>query len=470
VSVLKLSEVNLLNDRFRFDSEFLKKEYLQIENLLTKSNFKRLSEIDYHIKHPSEIKREYVEEGTWFFRTQNIRPLKIEFSNEVYISKEDAIKLKNNSINYNDIVITRTGANFGQTAIFNIERTAIGSSHTFILRNSYFNQSYLAVFFNTKYGRKLIDKGMYGGSQPEIAPYYISNIPIPDLKISFQNEIELLLKSSENKILLSKQTYTQAENLLLQEIGLQNFEPSKEAVNIKSFKESFGTTGRLDAEYYQKKYEEILMYIKSNCKYEKLESLTTFINNGNQPPYSENGEIIFFSQKWINDKSIDYSFLNSKDEPRVSKSFFDDKKNKPYLIQKHDILYYSVGANLGYCHNYLLDEPIAIGSFINLIRPNSNRVNPLYLGIVLNSLIGRLQSEKEKSGMAQPYIYAKSLREFIIPIIDIQKQNQIADLISESFQLKTESERLLEVAKKAVEMAIEIDEENAIKYIKDNEI
>lgn len=56
--------------------------------------------------------------------------------------------------------------------------------------------------------------------------------------------------------------------------------------------------------------------------------------------------------------------------------------------------------------------------------------------------------------------------EFLIPIIDTKKQEQIAKLIQGSFQLKTESERLLEVAKKAVEMAIEEGEEVAKEYVK----
>ena len=92
-------------------------------------------------------------------------------------------------------------------------------------------------------------------------------------------------------------------------------------------------------------------------------------------------------------------------------------KNKPYLIRKNDILYYSVGANLGYCHNYLEDENIAIGSFINLIRADKNKINPVSLGFVLNSIVGRTQAEMNKSGLAQPYIYAKNLRKFKIPVL-----------------------------------------------------
>ncbi len=42
-------------------------------------------------------------------------------------------------------------------------------------------------------------------------------------------------------------------------------------------------------------------------------------------------------------------------------------------------------------------------------------------------------------------------------------------MVEESFRLKTESEQLLETAKRAVEIAIEEDEESALKYLQENE-
>ena len=51
--------------------------------------------------------------------------------------------------------------------------------------------------------------------------------------------------------------------------------------------------------------------------------------------------------------------------------------------------------------------------------------------------------------------------------MDLNTQSQISSLIQESFALKAESERLLNVAKQAVEMAIEQDEESATKWIQE---
>ncbi|MGF1532998.1 MAG: hypothetical protein ACFCUI_04805 [Bernardetiaceae bacterium] len=55
----------------------------------------------------------------------------------------------------------------------------------------------------------------------------------------------------------------------------------------------------------------------------------------------------------------------------------------------------------------------------------------------------------------------------MILIIDFDKQREIADLVKESFKLKKQSEHLLEVAKTAVEIAIETDEERALAHIQD---
>ncbi len=48
----------------------------------------------------------------------------------------------------------------------------------------------------------------------------------------------------------------------------------------------------------------------------------------------------------------------------------------------------------------------------------------------------------------------------------MEAQTQIATLVQQRFTLKAQSEHLLEVAKRAVEIAIEQDEQTAMDYIK----
>ncbi len=466
VSIIKMSELNLINDRFRFDAEYTKKEYLIIEEKLKSINFKRLIDTDTKIIHPSEIKRKYVENGEWFFRTQNLRPLKIENSNDVFISKEDANKLAKNEIKYGDVLITRTGANYGQTAIYNIKNKAIGSSHVFILRNSFFNQSYLAVFLNTKYGVKMIDKGMYGAAQPEIAPYYLLNIPIPDFNISFQEKIEELIKLSEKATTQSQQTYTQAENLLLETLGLKDFKPSVEKVNIKNFKDSFLTTGRLDAEYYQPKYEKVVEKIKEN-NYARLADLVN-IKKSIEPgsnAYSDEG-LPFL-------RVADYNkFGTTEPNKCLSDSYVKENTIKlSELKPKEETIIFSKDGSVGTA--YMLKENknlITSGAILHLTVKNKEQVLPEYLTLALNSQLVQMQAERDAGGSIILHWRVGEIENVIIPIIDLKTQQQISDKIEESFRLKKQSEQLLELAKTAVEKAIEEDKEAAIEYINNSKL
>lgn len=463
ISVLKLSEVNIRNDRFRFDSEFFKKEYLKIEKSLYGLPHKCLSNIDYLLIHPNEMKREYVgNNGKWFFRAQNVRPLKIDLSNQVFISNEDAKRLSKNSIKKYDVVITRTGANFGQTALYNIDNFAIGSSHTFILRNDFFNQSYLAVFLNTRYGRRMIDKGAYGGLQPEIAPYYLSNIPIPVFSSDFQICIEKLLLNSESLTNKSQTKYAQAEDFLLNALGLKGFRPSQESINIKNFSESYGSSGRLDAEYYQIKYEEVVSKIRAT-NHERLANLVN-IGKSIEPGsahYSDEG------LPFVRVSDYDKFGLSTPDKYLTDEFCKENTELVKGLKPKKETILLSKDGSVGTA--YMLREDavfITSGAILHLTVKDKNKVVPEYLVLVLNSNLVQMQAERDAGGSIILHWRISEIENMVLPVIDFDKQQKIADLINESFMLRKQSGYLLETAKTAVEMAIDQNEETAIAHIR----
>ncbi len=464
----KLFSSTLENKDFRIDSQFYTKE--PIKNPLLK--YDKIGNLLENAQYGISISMNEDGDGYPIYRMNEIHNMLCDIDVSKY-AKISSSELQIFKLNDRDVLFNRTNSFewVGRTGLYRRidDKDFVFASYLvrFIPNEDKLLPEYLTAFLNTKYGIWDIKRrARQSINQTNVNPEEVKAIEIPLLSLNFQKLLKQNFDLAHRNRINSLEKYTFAEDILLEELGLKDFEPKNEPVNIKSFKESFLTTGRLDAEYYQKKYEELLYFIEKKTQWEYLKNLTSYINNGNQPPYSENGEIKFFSQKWIKDKEIDYSFLKDENEPRVDKSFFEIEKNKSSLIYKGDILYYSVGANLGYCHNYLADEPIAVGSFINIIRADKTKINEIYLGVVLNSFIGRMQAEREKSGVAQPYIYAKNLRMFKIPLIDASKQQEIAELVEQSFALKKQSEELLEVAKRAVEIAIEQNEEKAIKFIK----
>ena len=87
--------------------------------------------------------------------------------------------------------------------------------------------------------------------------YKLRELCIPRFSETFQQTIEHIVKSAHANLSKSKSLYSEAEELLLKELGLKNWQPNNTPVNIKQLKDSFVASGRLDAEYYQQKYDEL---------------------------------------------------------------------------------------------------------------------------------------------------------------------------------------------------------------------
>lgn len=55
----------------------------------------------------------------------------------------------------------------------------------------------------------------------------------------------------------------------------------------------------------------------------------------------------------------------------------------------------------------------------------------------------------------------------IVPVLDMDKQKELAEMVQKSFALRRQSKQLLEYAKRAVEIAIERGEDAALAWLKD---
>jgi restriction endonuclease S subunit len=232
--------------------------------------------------------------------------------------------------------------------------------------------------------------------------------------------------------------------------------------NIKSFKESFGTTGRLDAEYYQQKYEFVIELLqKSN--YEKLVDIVS-ISKSIEPGsahYSEDEGLPFYR---VSDLS---KFGMSKPDKTLTDSFVKHNSNQiESLKPQKDTILFSKDGSVGTA--YLLGENlqgITSGAILHLKIKDSTKVLPAYLTLVLNSKLVQMQAERDAGGSIILHWRVSEIENVIVPIVAIEIQEKIAELVEESFALKSKSEQLLSTAKRAVEMAIEEGEEVALAWI-----
>ncbi len=84
---------------------------------------------------------------------------------------------------------------------------------------------------------------------------------------------------------------------------------------------------------------------------------------------------------------------------------------------------------------------------------------------MLKSSVGQLQLKKGCSGTILNAIDRNEFKKIILPSIPKSKQLEIQNKVTEYFNLRKQSKRLLESAKHAVEMAIEQDEDTAIQWL-----
>ncbi len=442
---------------FRLDADFYRSDYLKF---LKQINLKKKLYLK-KILHPTEIKRIYEDNGLQILLAQNVRNNELDFSNIVFMSEDLKEELKRNKLQYDDVVLTRSGANFGQSASFKQKQDIYACADVLVIKNTQdFKGGYLSTFLNTKQGRSLLDRGSYGMAQPHIAPFYLYNLPIPKFNENFENIVDDLVNKAEKHKGQSKSLYSQAEQLLLSELGLLDWKPKHTLAFVKNFSAT-QEAERIDAEYFQPKYEEIIEAVKKyKGGFEELGNLVKVkksVEPGSEA-YQENGV------PFIRVSNLSKFELSTNNQQFISEELYEELK--VHQPKKGEILL-SKDATPGMAY-YLNEEPqkmIVSGGILRL-KMDNKQILPEYLTLVLNSVIVQKQIERDAGGSIINHWRPDQVKTTLIPILKEDKQKEIKELIEKSFSDRKLSKSLLEIAKRGVEMAIEKDEQEAEKWIK----
>jgi len=466
---LKLSEVLEDNITFRFDSQYFKKELISFyKNITDSEKLGSFVESGYRVVYENtkilDIHSDNQKDYTRFLQASDLLTPEIILDKVGFVNNEDWNRYKKGRIEKGELLIEVKGKAEKVAIVYDdIPEKILVSGSLFKLKvNNKITKEYLLTFLLCKYGEMFKNR-----SKTNLLIAYISkpdlyNIPVPTTSKDFQLSISNLIQLAHERLIRSKTLYKQSEQLLLKELDLLDFEPSKEKIAIKSFSESFGVSGRLDSEYYQPKYDEIIKKIKSK-DYDTLENIVNIkksIEPGSES-YQDDG-IPFIRVSNLT------KFGLSEPDIHLSQNLFDKEILEKLQPKKNTILL-SKDGTVGIAYNLKEDSNIITSGAMLHLTIKDNRVLPEYLTLMLNSLVVRMQSERDAGGSIIKHWKPSEIAEVLIPIIDDKIQSQIEEKVRESFKLQEKSKQLLEVAKRAVEIAIEKDEEEAIKYIEELE-
>ena len=319
------------------------------------------------------------------------------------------------------------------------------------------NPYYLSSFINSKYGQRQLLRFNKGISQPDLHLEDIGRLLVPLFSVQTTEALERSYLQAQALREQSEALYESAGSKLLFELSFEQAAFSRKGVTEKRLSESFGLSGRLDAEYYQPKYDD-LFAILSRLPTKPLGDITT-ISKSIEPgsEYYGSEGIPFIRVSDVSAMGIEAPTI------KIPKNVVPSIET---LYPKKDTILFSKDGSVGIAYKMEADmEAVTSGALLHLHVKNTDEVLPDYLTLVLNSEIVRLQAERDASGAIIQHWKPGDIAAVTIPLLPYEIQAEIAQKVQESFALRRQSEALIEKAVRAVEIAIEEDESAAVAWL-----
>lgn len=463
---LEIAEIRKseLERTHRIDSEFFNKKY----NILGRFNEKNSQSI-IDLIHLSDgnhlaISDNYVENGVPYYRGQDTKDFFVENSTPKYLPENiyNQPYMKRSHLKKGDILLSIVGT-IGNLSLVYSDQKATCSAKLAILRPKESIAELLAIFLKTKYGQLQIERLTRGAVQQGLIMEDIDQIRIPLFSKKYSNLISKLVLQAFKLSEESKDAYKNAENYLLKKLGITfdyYDDLSSSSISEKSYKESFEVTGRLDAEYYQPKYSDLMKKITS-VPYKKLQNLVDIFKSIEPGSDEYQNEGIPF---------IRVANLTPFEITEASIFLSKEKYGNLKLFPKEDTILFSKDGSVGIAYQVFKDAQFITSSAILHLNikeslKNSILLLPEYLTLILNSKIVQTQAERDAGGSIIQHWRISQIENVVVPILEINDQVIIKSLVEESFELKEKANHILEIVKLATELVIEDSEEVAFEYI-----
>ncbi len=461
---LECSEIYLssVNRDFRVDSEYHQKLYLSDEKYLEANNARAIDcfvtdgQHGYHeIDETSEIHMLTAKNAkNWFADTVNAD----------LVAKWVDDSNKRSSLQENDLILSTRGS-VGYCAIVKREILPANIDQDVArikIQDPNFRAEYVLCYLNSRFGQNWMRRNQTGMVQQGLSLQKVREIPVPRMGNLFQKIISECCTAAYGSIVHSREVYACAEQILHEVLGLEENGLTDESVSVKTLSESFLISSRLDAEYYQPKYDGLFNTLKKlPCKPLGGESGIVNIRKSIEPgsdAYQDEG--VPFVR--ISDVS---KYEITPPEIFLSHDIVEDVEA---LFPKKDTILFSKDGSVGIAYKLEHDKDIVTsGALLHLTVRDTSEVLPDYLTLVLNSTVVQMQAEHDSNGAIIQHWKPSEIENVIVPVLDMKKQKEIAEMVQKSFALRRQSKQLLEYAKQAVEMAIEQGEDTALAWLKE---
>lgn len=399
---------------------------------------------------------DYQDEGVLYILSECVKLGYLDLTKARFITEQKHQELKRSALHPGDVIVTKTGVNFGISAVI---PEGLGECNTIahvgkITLKEGINPYLVSSFLNSRYGYYQMRRRGLKATRPEMKLVEMKDILIP---VFHSGQLSEMVKKTIEKgydiLNLATKGYNDAVEYLEGEIGIDPKLISKDSVSIMSFSESFGGTGRFDAEYYQKKNYDVLDMLNAKGT---IGTLCHIYDKTFTPSDYEEYKYIELANIGQSGEIEDVESVLGENLPTRARR----------LVKKGNVIVSSIEGSLESCAIITDEYDNAICS-TGFYVIDSDLYNSETLLALLKSKPIQMLLKRGCSGTILTNITKDEFLNIPLPEVDEDVQKKVKDRVSMAYALREKSKELFESAKKAIEIAIENDETTAVKWLEE---
>lgn len=444
----------------RIDAEYFQKRFLRSAALIERWNRSDVAALT-HVSDGNHfsISEDFVDEGIPYYRGQDVTGrFFVETAAPIHITRAayEQKHMIRSHLKKGDVLLSIIGT-IGELSLVASENPATCSCKLAILRPRKVSSEYLAVFLRSEHGQNQIERMTRGAVQKGLILEDMDQLWVPKISESFENRIVENVRTSRAIQDLTTQKQAEAEDFLLAALGLADWTPPEPLAYTARASDVFAS-GRFDAQYFMPAKEQV------------RQSLATL------PGRFLSDWMNSIREQWVPDRAPPTMRVRNYDvtdalvpllDAEKKPSFAADIGSMKKVFKDGDVVISRLRAYLKEVAVVRTGDDIpSVGSseFI-VLRPKDNSISPETLLVFLRSAPVQTILKWCQDGSQHPRFSESDLLSIPIPSAVAQVSDQITKIVQDGFTARHRALKLLEVAKRAVEMAIEDGELAALAYL-----
>lgn len=400
---------------------------------------------------------DYVESGIPFYRSANVQSIIPSDSGLAFITAErDRLETKT-SLRRGDIMLAKTGK-YGASVVLcdrcNVSQDVIAVK----VKRDRINPLFLAVYLNTKPGQLELRRWFQGQVQEHLSLPDAKRILVPLLSTEVQQSAQDTIEDAEKAFQKADDTYAEVEALLESVLGLDKLDLTPRLFYEARFAE-IDAAARMDADYFQPAKRVILAALSRMAR-RPIGKQFRPVRQLWQPDRAKPGDRV---------RNYDLTdalspFLDDTLEPTTADQIGSTKK----ALAPGDIVISRLRSYLKEIAVVLPggDTPLVGSSEFIVLRPNRKALSVEALLVYLRSPLIQTILKWCQDGSNHPRFDEKELLAIPIPEKVTAIEKELSAKVKAAIAARRESRRLLDTAKRAVEIAIEESESAALRFLK----